>query len=150
MVDARQHHRHHAEARGHAEHEAILALLGVGYFLLPKGGAVYDVWYLCVGASSVAAIVLGVHLNTTRAAGAWYLIALGQLFFVAGDTVFLVYTLLGQETPYPSVADLLYLAGYPALGAGLLWMIRLRSPGRDTPSLIDATIATSMRLDLIR
>ena len=59
------------------------ALLGVGYFLLPKGGAVYDVWYLCVGASSVAAIVLGVHLNTTRAAGAWYLIALGQLFFVA-------------------------------------------------------------------
>ena len=119
------------------------ALLGVGYFLLPKGGAVYDVWYLCVGASSVAAIVLGVHLNTTRAAGAWYLIALGQLFFVAGDTVFLVYTLLGQETPYPSVADLLYLAGYPALGAGLLWMIRLRSPGRDTPSLIDATIATT-------
>src|SRR5262249_27062898 len=36
--------------------------------------------------------------------------------------------------------DLLYLAHYPLVVAGLTLLIRRRSPGRDRPSLIDAAV----------
>ena len=77
-------------------------LLAAGYFVVPKGGSGYDLWYLCFGLSSVLAIVVGVRLNRSPAARAWHCVALGQLLFVAGDAVYLVNSLLGRETPYPS------------------------------------------------
>ena len=96
-----------------------------------------------MGLSSVAAIVVGVRLNEPAAARAWYLVALGQLLFVAGAAVALVYSLLHRETPDPSTGDVLHVAAYPAIGAGLLLMLRARSPGRDVAYLIDAAIATT-------
>ena len=119
------------------------ALLAAGYFVIPKGGVAYDIWYLSVGISSGIAILVGARLNRTSARRAWEFIALGQLLFAAGDAVYLVYSLRGLEVPYPSAADVFYLCGYPAIGIGLLLLIRARSPGRDTVSLIDAAIATT-------
>jgi signal transduction histidine kinase len=43
---------------------------------------------------------------------------------------------------FPSVADVFYLASYPFLMAGLLLLIRSRSPGADRASLLDALIVT--------
>jgi PAS domain S-box-containing protein len=48
--------------------------------------------------------------------------------------------LFGGELPYPSVGDFAYLAVYPCLIAGLLMLVRRRSPGRDRESLIDSLI----------
>ena len=73
----------------------------------------------------------------------WAALAVGQALFGAGDSVYLVYKLLGEPAPFPSLADLLYLSGYPAICAALLLLIRSRSPGRDWASLIDALIVTT-------
>jgi signal transduction histidine kinase len=43
---------------------------------------------------------------------------------------------------FPSVADVFYLAVYPFLMAGLLLLIRSRSPGADRASLLDALVVT--------
>ena len=45
--------------------------------------------------------------------------AAGQALFVAGDLMWNYYEAIGEE-PFPSVADVLYLAGYPFIALGLL------------------------------
>jgi diguanylate cyclase (GGDEF)-like protein len=48
---------------------------------------------------------------------AWLLIAVGQLFYALGDTIWAILELNGQ-TPYPSIADYFYLAYYPIFFIG--------------------------------
>ncbi|MGH2709906.1 MAG: sensor histidine kinase, partial [Actinomycetota bacterium] len=45
--------------------------------------------------------------------------------------------------PWPSVADVFYLAGYPVLALGVLRLIRARRTGRDRKALIDASIVAA-------
>ena len=52
--------------------------------------------------------------------------AFGQALFVAGDLLWNWYEVIGED-PFPSMADVLYLAGYPFIALGLLMMIRRRS-----------------------
>ncbi|MDX6481403.1 MAG: hypothetical protein QOG85_1913 [Gaiellaceae bacterium] len=54
-----------------------------------------------------------------RLARAWRLFAFGIAGQLAGQVAFEVYDALGK-TPYPSVADILYLSFYPLMLAGLL------------------------------
>jgi diguanylate cyclase (GGDEF)-like protein/PAS domain S-box-containing protein len=105
-----------------------------------KVGPVFNV----IGFSAVIAIVAGVHTHKPAAWLAWYLIAAGQAFFVAGDVLSYNYTaIFGAALPFPSVADAVYLAGvYPFTVAGLLLLIRARNPGRDWASLVDSLIVT--------
>src|SRR5204862_83761 len=49
-------------------------------------------------------------------------------------------TLTGTDVPFPSFGDALYVAVYPVLMAGLLVLVRRRTPRRDLPALIDALI----------
>ena len=42
----------------------------------------------------------------------WILMAVGQALFVAGDLLWNWYEVIGED-PFPSMADVLYLAGYP-------------------------------------
>jgi diguanylate cyclase (GGDEF)-like protein/PAS domain S-box-containing protein len=91
--------------------------------------------------SSPIAIVIGVRLWKPKSRASWYLFALGQILFVAGDVITYNYdTFFGVELPYPSVGDVLYVAVYPCLIAGLLVLTRRRSPGRDRDSVIDAFV----------
>src|SRR5688572_22212099 len=95
-------------------------LATVAYFFIGstvRQAAVYS----SVGLSSVAAVVAGAlvnHLGRTRAFP-WWLIGGGVLMFVIGDIIWDVYEIgLDQEVPFPSYADVLYLAGYPLLATG--------------------------------
>jgi diguanylate cyclase (GGDEF)-like protein/PAS domain S-box-containing protein len=119
---------------------ALMAPIGVAYLAGPlKAGPVFNV----IGFSAVIAIVVGVRMHKATARLAWYLIALGQAFFVAGDALSYNYkALFGTALPFPSVADPVYLAVYPLTVAGLLLLIRARKPGRDWASLVDAMIVT--------
>jgi hypothetical protein len=91
----------------------------------------------------VVAVVVGVRRWMPSRPLAWYLIAVGQLLFTIGDAYsFYHQWVLGLEVPFPSIADASYLVFYPVLAAGLL-LVRGRAPGRDTASLIDATIITT-------
>jgi diguanylate cyclase (GGDEF)-like protein len=67
-------------------------------------------------------------------------ISAGALSAVAGDVIFWVLTLLDGEVAYPSPADVAYLATYPLISAGLLIIVRRRTPGWDGASALDAAI----------
>jgi signal transduction histidine kinase len=115
-------------------------LLALGYFLVPPGVAKVACWAGLMTGAAVA-IVVGVRVHRPQAPLAWYLIAASQLAFAAGDAVGYNDLWVRQvEPPFPSLADYLTLPCYPLLVAGLLVLLRRRSPGRDLPSLIDATI----------
>jgi hypothetical protein len=108
------------------------------YYLLPAGaGAVLNV---VVGASAVAAIAAGVHWHRPGRRAAWWLIAAAQGLFVAGDALFSVNELVLKIEPFPSLADALYLPGYPALAAGLALLALSRTVGRDWAGLTDAAV----------
>ena len=94
-----------------------------------------------IGASSVIAIVVGVRLWKPKQRLAWYLMALGQALFVAGDVITYNYQrLFHAPLPFPSIGDVLYLAVYPCLMAGILLLVAARNPKRDGGSLIDSLI----------
>jgi signal transduction histidine kinase/DNA-binding response OmpR family regulator len=63
------------------------------------------------------------------------LFILAQVLFISGDFFYYTYDL-----SFPSFADGLYIAYYPLQVAGLVLLIRSRTPGKDWPSLLDALI----------
>jgi len=104
------------------------------YFLAPGlrgNGLLFDALSL----SAALAIVAGVRRHRPEHALAWYCLAAAQLAFVVGDLVYYSFDL-----PYPNVGDFFYLVFYPLEAAGLVLLVRHRTPGRDRASLIDAGI----------
>jgi signal transduction histidine kinase len=94
-----------------------------------------------IGLTAVVAILVGVRMHRPSDAKPWYLFAVGQALFVAGDVLAYNYErLFGRPLPFPSIADVLYLAVFPCIVAGLLLLIRRRNAGRDWASLIDSLI----------
>jgi diguanylate cyclase (GGDEF)-like protein/PAS domain S-box-containing protein len=94
-----------------------------------------------VGLSASIAIAVGAHRNRPEHRGIWYLIAVGMALFAIGDVIAYNYpALFGEETPFPSLADPLYLAVYPCVYIGVLGMIRARRPGRDIDGLLDSAV----------
>jgi len=108
------------------------------YYLLPPGSAA--VLNVAVGLSVVAAIAVGIIWHRPARRLAWWLIAAAQGLFVAGDALFSINELVLHIEPFPSLADALYLPGYPALAAGLALLALSRSTGRDVAGVIDAAI----------
>lgn len=100
-----------------------------------------DLWFDLFGVASVGAIGYGIARNRPRDRLPWLLFALGQSLFVVGDVIFSVYDVLDVK-PFPSAADVVYLAAYPALGGGLVVLVRRRRPGQDWAALLDAAIVT--------
>ena len=119
----------------------ITAGLTSSFYLFP---AYHSPLWTCLGLSAVVATVAGVRRNRPRKPLAWYLLAVAELTFVAGDTSYNVLTqVMHQDNPFPSVADLFYLLTYVFIAAGIFLIIRARSSSRDIPSLIDAVIITT-------
>jgi signal transduction histidine kinase len=123
------------------------ALVAVAYYLVPATGLVPR-WaakiglYNGLGLSAVAAILIGVRRHRPERPLTWYLFAVGLLSYVTADIIFYTYQDILHQEVFPSVADVFYLASYPFLMAGLLLLIRSRSPGADRASLLDALIVT--------
>jgi diguanylate cyclase (GGDEF)-like protein/PAS domain S-box-containing protein len=114
-------------------------LLLLGWELVPplKVGFVFNI----IAVSSPVVILIAVKTWRPEHRLPWYLFALGQTMFVAGDVITYNYDkLFGAELPYPSIGDILYLSVYPCLIAGVLLMVHRRSPGRDREGLIDSLI----------
>src|SRR5215213_5935375 len=120
-----------------------ILLTGI-YFLLPSA-AMQNVFSDLVGFSAVVAIVVGVRMHHPTRPLHWYLFALGLLLLVFGDTIWTYYeNVLLIETPFPSIADLSYLAAMPCLAIGLVLMFRRRMPGREWAELIEALIIATV------
>ncbi len=125
----------------------MAALTGLFYALprqhlvSPKIGQ--TVVWAAIGVSSTAAVLVGMRVHQTRHRIPWLLLAAALLAFTTGDVIYDVLTkFLGQKNPYPSVADIFYLAMYPLMGASFLVFRRLRTAGRDFGRLLDALTLT--------
>lgn len=121
-------------------------------FLIARPGSVYV--FTSVG--DIAEIVgplagliwFGVALARERGLGQArsgpLLVAAGVLFFVIGDIIWAYYeVLLRREVPFPSAADVAYLAMYPLVAAGILRLPhRPMSPLFRAMVMLDASLIT--------
>jgi len=111
-------------------------------FLLP-GYHLYLWGLLSLG--SAAAIVVGMIRNRPTHPLAWLFVVAGVTTFALGDITYDVLTdLLHESNPFPSLADVFYLATYLLLSPGLFMMVRARRRrDGETGALLDALIITS-------
>jgi diguanylate cyclase (GGDEF)-like protein/PAS domain S-box-containing protein len=118
----------------------MLGCAATAVFLVVPGarsGALFN----AIGLSSPIVIGLSLRARSTGNRLPWILIGAGQALFVLGDVITYHYDqLFGTELPYPSVGDLFYLSVYPCLIAGILLLVRRRSPGHDREGVIDSLI----------
>jgi signal transduction histidine kinase len=121
---------------------AVEAVGAAAYFALPPSAAKVAC-YAVLGLAPVVALLVGVRSYRPRQPLAWVLLAAGQLLFTVGDAINNTDAWL-RLTPTPAaVVDPLYLAVYPLQAAGLVLLVRARTPGRDRASLIDAVIVAT-------
>ncbi len=109
---------------------------------LETGSMTQSLVYDVIGASAVVVALVAIRRWRPDRMLPWLLMVAGQALFVAGDLAWNYYEFVGEE-PFPSVADALYLAGYPFMALGLYLLIRRRLAGGDRSGLLDAAILTT-------
>ncbi|MBP2335108.1 diguanylate cyclase (GGDEF)-like protein [Saccharothrix coeruleofusca] len=110
---------------------------------VPAGGVPSRVLVYCaVSASAAVAVWWGVVRHRPRPRAAWVLLGLSQAVYALADTAFYTAHYVFGQTRYPFVADVLYLAHYPLVVAGLVVLVRARRSGRDLAGLLDAASLT--------
>jgi signal transduction histidine kinase len=98
-----------------------------------------NVLYNTAELGAIVAIVVGVLRYRPHGARAWLLVAGGLSSFWIGDFIWAWYE-IGGRNPYPSSADIFYLAGYPLLAGALVVATKRRMPIIDPRAPIDAAI----------
>jgi diguanylate cyclase (GGDEF)-like protein len=120
---------------------AVGSLASVGLVMLPVGLG-RDALYSVIGLSSVLAIAAGLRLHRPIRRAPWYWMLAGLALWVAGDTLWTWYERIAHTDPFPSLADVLYLAAYPIVAVGIVLLIRARRSSDDWGGVIDSTIVT--------
>jgi signal transduction histidine kinase len=117
-----------------ALYAAAAALLGVAYFAVGAGSTAQAAIYEVLSAGAAGAIVVGVARHRPARKLPWLLFAAGLFCWTLGDTYWDAYSwFLHAQAPFPSVADLAYMAGYPLLIAATFVFAR----GAERPRLSD-------------
>ena len=115
-----------------------MALTALGYSAVPPIRQVAT--FAAIGSTAVAAVLVGVVLHRPRRGSPWYLIAAGLALFVLGDAI--SGGQAGAAPQPPTGGDLLSIAAYLLLAAGLLMLFRRRNPHPDREGTIDTIILT--------
>jgi hypothetical protein len=121
-----------------------LILLLTGLLLLLPYARLEDlpraVVYGLFGLIAVGGVLAGLRLHRLERPLPWLLLAAGQALMVAGDALWDLHERVLHVAPRPSPADLLYLAGSPAMAACFAILARRRAPGGHGGDLIDAAV----------
>jgi len=118
------------------------ALTCVAYLAL-RTGAAEPVAYLVAATAGVAMSIVGARLVRGPRRRVWVALAAGQVLYLAGDVLWVIYETVLQIAPYPSLADAFYLTRYVLLVFALMWLIRGRRRGRDRAAFLDAAIIST-------
>ncbi|MET0418118.1 MAG: GGDEF domain-containing protein [Actinoplanes sp.] len=90
---------------------------------------------------TIAAIGLGVRFNRPARKLPWILLMIMTIAGGAGNVIMSVYLFQGR-VPFPSPADVLWLACYPLLLAGLMLLVDGLSWRRDRAGILDTLMVT--------
>ncbi len=120
---------------------AVVALhdwLGLGGSALDFAaeGPIYDSVVVAAGLSCLLRA-----LSATRERGAWIAIGVGILCWGASEVYWTATILNDPSPPYPSLADVGYLAFYPLAGLGIAMLVRARAQDLDWRLWMDGVIA---------
>jgi diguanylate cyclase (GGDEF)-like protein len=117
---------------------------------LPRG-IPRDVIYCLIGFSSAVAILAGVRMNRPAHPGAWYFFGAATATWALADGLYGWYEHVALVAPFPSIADVLYLAVYPLFAAGLLMLGRSRRAKQRAhrPAIVDETAILTIGLGLL-
>jgi diguanylate cyclase (GGDEF)-like protein len=108
------------------------------YFAVPVGRD-KDLAYDGIGIASTVVMLVVIRRRRPAEGLGWYLLAAANACFVMGDGVYLVYDqVLHQAPPFPSVADAVYLAGYPFLAVGVWRVSHVRGATSARAAWVDA------------
>lgn len=99
-------------------------------------GAIYDAVIVAAGAACLLRAARG-----GRERGAWLLIATAVLAWGAAEVYWTLYIEGNASAPYPSPADVGYIAFYPLAVAGLYLLVRAHSHQLDPRLWMDGAIA---------
>jgi diguanylate cyclase (GGDEF)-like protein len=114
---------------------ATLGLAAIGaYFIVPESQSVL---YVLIGLAAAAAIVVGCRIHHVRLTG-WSAVAAGLFLYSIGDGIYTIIALSTGTEPFPSAADLPYLAGQLLVVAGVGLLAGPAGRGWYRPALIDA------------
>ena len=94
-------------------------------FLDPNWQAVV---YIAIEAIAVAVVFASLRLNRPARPLAWALFGAGMLSLALGDVLWYWLSLVENVSPATSIADVLYLAEYPLLIAGVALLVRDQRP----------------------
>ena len=96
--------------------------------------------YTAVSISSAVVVVYACYRYRPKPLAPWLFLGFGEVIYAAADTSFYVTHYINGDPRYPALADVFYLSHYPMVVVGLVLLIRLRTPGRDLPGLLDAAL----------
>lgn len=116
---------------------ALFTVLGVGK---PSLNSVFNEWvYNGVLVAGALACLLRAKIEP-RERSAWLAIGLGVCSWALGDIYWSLELAQLEEIPYPSLADVFYVAGYPLLLAGIVLLTRARVDRFEKSSWLDGLI----------
>jgi len=125
------------------------AALGAGLVLVAAFGwqaesaAVGSILYLTTAGFGTLLSVIGARRMPRARRRIWWAFAAAQATFLTGDVLWELFDHVLHIDPFPSVADVAYLATYPILAFGMLCLVRGRRQGRDRAAFLDAAIITA-------
>ena len=101
----------------------VFTVFGVGK---PGLNDIFNEWLYdgVIVAGALACLLRGILVRGDRAA--WLMIAAGAWLWAIGDVYWNFKLAKLDEIPYPSLADLFYVSGYPAFYAGLAMLTHVR------------------------
>jgi diguanylate cyclase (GGDEF)-like protein len=126
------------------------AALAVGLVLVAVFVALRDtganpVLYLVSASYGTGLSIVGAVRMPRARRHIWVAFAVAQALFLVADGIWTVWDNVLHLATSPSLADVGYLAQYPAFALGLWWLVRARRQGRERAPLLDAAIlATGM------
>ncbi|MFC5997752.1 GGDEF domain-containing protein [Quadrisphaera sp. GCM10027208] len=122
---------------------AVLAAALLGYVVLGASGPELPGVYAAIAVGALVTAATALRRHPPARPRPWRWVLAGMTGWVAGDVVWQVETGLLGVTGFPTGADVLYLAGYLALGVGFLTMVPQRDRRSDVGGLLDAAIVTA-------
>ncbi|MDH4145871.1 MAG: PAS domain-containing protein, partial [Acidimicrobiia bacterium] len=117
------------------------AVLTILYVLVPTSTTAEIVLYDGVTVGAAVALAYGAWRRPRAERSPWVMLAAGNALLAMGEVTWTVLALLGRD-PYPSIADGLYLCGYPILAAGVI-QLGNRQSAVDRSWWLDAALVTA-------